>query len=791
MRHLLQSAAVIALAAAASAAVTPAFAQAAKSAASKPPAAAASDTTVDELVVTAEKREESLRDVPATISAVTAAQLDAIGPVTSTGDLLRTIPGVRFNDLESTNLSEISIRGSGTQRATGADSGVGLFVNGAYVGSSTLGGRNFHHLDFFDEERVEVLEGPQGALYGRNSEYGVVNIVSAKPRFDDSGYVNATYTGTLEQTKVIGVVNQQLSDDVAVRVGAEGIGQHKGFFFNPDKGKYYDHTDGWVGRGQVRYKHGPLDVDFLVDAQDLNLPTFLNSYVLPAGVNASVPLGLTQDRFTVGHDISEGVHQAVQRAMILADYDFGWAKLTSTSMATHWSSEQTFSGSGIDLAAEKQLQLQGEIGVYPFAHTSTLAKDRTFYQDLHLTGEALNGDLEWLAGADYLIQHDLNDTNSFTSPCPLTLGASVCGGTVQTPICYPLLPTSRTCPTPFPLAFGTWATAPLRNQSESVYGLLRYHAGPFTLAGELRYSTDKKEASNSSVRAYTTTPAAPSAAFNFSANRLNYTVTASYKLPGPTDGLVYAKVGTGYRAGGVNARTSSPFAPNPFLPTYGNEDTTSYEVGFKGNLAPNIYLQLTAYASRTANAITSISDGCTVLNACGKAGTIFNINGGTVHAEGVEAALNGRFHIAEGVLNVSVNGGRQRARYVATPGGYSGLPIVGSSVAQIPDWTASAVVDYRRAITGSVDGFVNFAYQTQTGGVQDTVTAATPAIFLKDIDLASLRTGVDIDKLEVAVFVQNLFDRQIALLQFRANNAPLANRYSTPRTVGLNLIYRW
>src|SRR5207342_1401635 len=110
------------------------------------------------------RREESLRDVPMSISAVTSEQLDAIGPTTSTGDLLRTMPGVRFNDLQSNNLSEVSIRGSGTQRATGADSGVGLFVNGAYVGSSTLGGRNFRRVDFFDQQRVEVLEGPQGGL---------------------------------------------------------------------------------------------------------------------------------------------------------------------------------------------------------------------------------------------------------------------------------------------------------------------------------------------------------------------------------------------------------------------------------------------------------------------------------------------------------------------------------------------------------------------------------------------------------------------------------------------------
>lgn len=188
-------------------------------------------------------------------------------------------------------------------------------------------------MDYFDLERVEVLEGPQGALYGRNSEYGVVNIVSAKPKFNDSGYISANYTGDLQQTKLTAVINEKVTDEFAVRVGVQSIAQGKGFFYNPNSDKYYDHTDGWIFRGQVRYRKGPLDIDFLVDAQDLNLPSFLNAYVLPPGVNAAIPQGLTQDRCVIPHDGKDGVHQQAQRAMILADYDLGWGKLTSTTMA--------------------------------------------------------------------------------------------------------------------------------------------------------------------------------------------------------------------------------------------------------------------------------------------------------------------------------------------------------------------------------------------------------------------------------------------------------------------------
>jgi iron complex outermembrane receptor protein len=777
MRNLLCSAAAVSLLAG--------------GAASAQTANPAGEAVLEELVVTATRRSESLRDIPATISAVTAEQLDQMGPTASVGDLLRTVPGVRFNDLQSTNLSEVSMRGSGTQRATGADSGIGLFVNGAYVGSSTLGGRNFRHVDYFDQERTEVLEGPQGALYGRNSEFGVINIVLAKPRFNNSGFVNASYGFEQQQAKVGVVVNHKLSDKVAVRVGGQVIGQKDGHFYNPRRDTYYDHTDGWIARGQIRYQDGPLDVTFMVDAQTLDLPTFFNTYVLPPGANANIPRGYFQDRYEAGHEVEEGVHQEAQRAMLLADYDLGWGKLTSTSMASHWISHQRFSASALDVAAVAALQAGGQIGAYPFGQTHTIAKDRTFYQDLHLAADAFEGKLRWLVGADYLIQHDLNASEVTTSPCTFNLGASLCSGTPTAPICTPLLPTSRPCPVTFPLAFGTAANAPLRNESSSVYGQASVTGGNFTFTGELRYSRDAKRASSVTKLLYTNTLSTPSAAYTFHGRRANYTLNASYKIPGPMQALVFAKVGTGYRAGGVNARTSVPQAPNPFLPTYDNENTISYEVGFKGNLQPNIYARLSAYTSKTDDAITSINDGCTVLNVCARAATVFNINGGTVEAKGVSGSLDGRFHVADGLLNVSLNGARQKAKFVDVPTNYTGVPLVGSSVAQLPKWTASVVVNYRRPITEQIDGFANVSYNGQGGGVQDTVTATANPVYLKAVDLVGLRTGVEVGRTQVALFVQNLFDKKITLLQLTAANQPFLVRNNNPRTVGANLIYRW
>ncbi len=789
MRHLFRSAAVIALAVASVAVASPAAAQTASGKSGV--AADKGSPSVEELVVTATKREESLRDIPATISAVTAAQLEATGPIVGVGDLLRTMPGIRFNDLQSSNLSEISIRGSGTERATGADSSVGLFVNGAYAGSSTLGGRNFKNIDFFDLDRVEALEGPQSALYGRNAEFGVVNVVLAKPKFENSGAINETYTTKLNQSLLTVVGNYQVNDEVAVRLGAETVGQTKGFYFNPVDNKYYDQTSGWIGRGQVRYKHGPLDVTWLVDAEDLTLPTFVSGQQIAPNTTVAVPKGYVSDRFNVPSDGINNTEQRVQRTQLLADLDLGWATLTSTSMITHSSSLQWF-GAAVDTNIEAQFQAQGEAGIYPFTQVHTHAKDRTYYEDLHLAGTARNGSVEWLTGVELMNQYDSNLVQTQTNPCTLTATSGICTGTPTQPQCLKLIPTAANCPATFPLTFGSVNFTPQRYKSEAVYGSAKYKAGPFSLTGEVRYTNDEKKAVQNVTALFTGVQTVAPTGFTFSAGKTNYAVTASYKIPGGWGDMVYAKVGTGYRAGGVNlGGTPNPVAPNPFQPTYGDETTISYELGLKGNIGSNIYVTLDGYSSATQNAITIISDGCSILNACGTAARSFNANGGTVHAHGVELAVNGRWQLAGGKLNVNLNGSNQRATFVSVNGKAAGLPIVGSKVAQVPDWNRSASVNYLHPLTSTVDGVFNLTYSGQTGGGQDTVTPAIPFVPLSNYDLLSLRAGFDYKKLEAAIFVKNLTDITYRQLILQTAGVTTAVRYNQPRTVGVNLVYRW
>jgi iron complex outermembrane receptor protein len=752
-----------------------------------PVEAQAAPTQVGDVVVTARRREEAVRDVPSTITALSAENLEQKSPIEGVGDLLQTVPGVRFNSLQSENLAEIALRGSGTQRATSADSAVGLFVNGAYAGSSTLGGRNFKRLDYFDIARVEVLEGPQGALYGRNSEFGSVNIVLAQPQFRDGGRVSATYTDDLSQLRVEGIINQQLTDKIAVRIGAQVTGQDGGIYYNPNQNKYYDHTDGYLVRGQIRYMDGPLDVTLLLDAQDMNLPTFVNQWVVPAGRLAVLPRGYTGPRYDVPSDVANDLHQTVQRAMLTARYDLGWGELTSTSMAMQYRSRQNFAAA-VDLATQAGFQASGQIGLYPLGGTTTDVKDKTLYQDIHITGDAMGGQLQWLGGVEALMQDDDYTRDARTSPCALTAISAICGGTPTAPVCYKLVPTAANCPTTFPLAFGSRRIVPSEYRSAAVYGSLKYDVGALSLSGELRYSRDNKTASQTDYRLYTTTLVGTPTTYEFDEDNLSYAASASYRL-GPSS-LIYARTGTGYRAGGVNNGTTVAVAPNPLQPTYGNESTTSYEVGLKSDIARNVFLRVSAYTSRTEDAIALVTDGCTAANVCGQAGTNFNINGGTMEVKGVEASLDAVYDIGGGRLSVGLNGARQDATFVEVAS-VAGAPVRDSMVAQTPEWTFSANLNYRRQMGPGLFGFANVAYNGQRGGGQDTVTATTPFIPLEDIDNVDARWGVLFRRMEVALFVKNVTNQIVPVLKLQQVDIPLANRYSRPRTFGVTATYRW
>lgn len=792
-----------------------------------------------EIVVTASKRDEKLGDVPASVAVTTGEQLEAVGPVTDTGDLISAVPGARFNNLSNPVLSEVSIRGSGTQRATGADSSVGLYANGVYAGFSGSGGRNFAVIDSFDVERVEVLTGPQSALYGRNAEFGVVNIISRRPQYVSSGEVSTVYTFETNQWIGKAILNQPLSDAFSIRLGAQIIDQSGGFRYNPVLDEYNDRTSGYLVRGQIRYRTGNVDINLLAQRQDLRMPVQWSSYNWqPADPTTGFPgnanwrAGFTQDPASIPSNGSNRTDQVVDNLHLSAEYDMGWAQLVSVASYRHTNVAQMVDTDLLDVPTLIEQQQRGNRGTWPFAQRDSELDTDSYFLDIHLDGApTMGGRLTWQVGLELLSQPQSETVSALQNPCAtdrapnLVIGQGVCGGTPTTPTCTPLL--GAVCG-PVRSPYGRLTTNRSRYKSWAPYVALKYDFGAgFKIGGELRYSDDRKSAVSVARQVYTGAPypflggaVVPDTTYAYDDGDWTYTGTLSYQFP---DGrsLVYARVGTGYRVGGFNAGEISPplIAPPlpagispavdyaPATPQYDAEHSMAYEVGFKSNLTPRTFITLAAYRQVTKDALASVNDGCSPTNACGIRASNYVVNAGTVRGYGFEGQLSTGLDFAGGKLAFNLSASHQIARYreipTVGPTGQklNGLPIVDTDIAQNPKWLLDATVNYKRPIAENMRGFFNLRYHGQWGGFQDPTVSALSAFRMDDFQTVDLRTGVQIGRVDLALIVRNLTNETHRLAQFQQNGTntitgePVAvtsqQRVSLPRTIGVEATYSW
>ncbi|HEU4431567.1 MAG TPA: TonB-dependent receptor plug domain-containing protein, partial [Myxococcota bacterium] len=191
----------------------PAFAQEetpAEPAPEEAPAAEEPETFagVEEITITATKRAQNIQDVPIAVTAITAEGLEARG-ITDVKELQQAAPSLVITDSNSTtNGGVIRIRGMGTSgNNPGLESAVGSFIDGVYRARAGLALQ-----DLIDVERVEVLRGPQGTLFGKNTSAGLIHIITKQPEFSWGGHVQGT-VGNFDLRKVQGSVTGPLVDE--------------------------------------------------------------------------------------------------------------------------------------------------------------------------------------------------------------------------------------------------------------------------------------------------------------------------------------------------------------------------------------------------------------------------------------------------------------------------------------------------------------------------------------------------------------------------------------------------
>ena len=263
-----------------------------------------------DIVVTARRRSELLQDVPISISAFDTSALENRS-VNTFADLQHLIPSLHY--VERGNLqTELTIRGiGGDARNAGIDSGVGMYVDEAYV-PRTSG----YNADLADIAQVEVLRGPQGTLFGKNTIAGVINITTKKPGDQVEGSFYASY-GNYNAIRTKASVATPLGSGLSAKVTV-ATWDRDGYIYNRQTDEYFNNEDRRGGRLQLRYNpDAALDVNLSVDATRDRRLGVLNQIGSAAG--AAAPY-FTGNRFIMAADQRNSDSRDMWGATLGVDY---------------------------------------------------------------------------------------------------------------------------------------------------------------------------------------------------------------------------------------------------------------------------------------------------------------------------------------------------------------------------------------------------------------------------------------------------------------------------------------
>ncbi|MDR6625006.1 TonB-dependent receptor [Caulobacter segnis] len=220
-------------------------------------------TAIEEIVVTAQKRSENLQDVPVSVTALTSDALAARG-VNNVLALNNLAPGMRISAGDAAANPKIYIRGVGLSDFNpNASSGVGVYADGVYVGSPLA-----QMAGFFDLAQVEVLRGPQGTLYGRNTNGGAINITTKRPSQSFGADASLEYGSFNAVTADLGVGGPIVADKLAFRAAAQYV-KDDGYTYNRVTGHDLNAAKHWAGRLSLLY----------TPSEDFELLTQVNRYV--------------------------------------------------------------------------------------------------------------------------------------------------------------------------------------------------------------------------------------------------------------------------------------------------------------------------------------------------------------------------------------------------------------------------------------------------------------------------------------------------------------------------------
>ena len=508
-----------------------------------PEAAPAAEEAYGDIIVTAQKRAERLQDVPVSVSAIGGDKLQQ-QRVTQADELVTKVPNLQLTSTVGDNTPIFALRGvSMSDYSLNQASPVATYYDEVYKGNFAFLG-----VAMFDLERVEVLRGPQGTLYGKNTTGGAVNLISRAPKLGQvNGYLNAGY-GNYNRIDLNGAVNVPLSDTLAARV-AFTYAKADGWFKNQLPGKPdLASTSEYGIRGSLLFE--PKDgVSFILRAStSYQNPRNYGIYAQPEATNRP---GLKKRQIEA--NITDRRHARTYSVSLTGNVELNDA-LTLTSITSYDKGKLNF--------YEDTDGTAGQLLEVPYGDRGTQVA-----QDLRLSS-SFDGPFNFILGAYYNREKVFNET-TFEIGKDIDFDGS---GTVD----------AADCAAGLPLACLFRNSFNQVKKSIALYSDMTFEVtDALTLRGGLRYTNDKGSQTNFrsdalGVDGSLIATLIPTTSQAFKTNNLSGKIGIDYKLS--PNNMIYANYSRGYRAKSFNAQAF--FDPSE-VGIAKPEEVDAFEVGAK------------------------------------------------------------------------------------------------------------------------------------------------------------------------------------------------------------------
>ncbi|MBP7334996.1 TonB-dependent receptor [Niveispirillum sp.] len=686
--------------------------------------------TLEEIIVTAQKRKQGLAEVPISISVVGGEELERVG-VNKVEDLYAIAPSLSFSPAQSSSGAGLRIRGVGSAAfGSATEPSVSTIVDGIVSGP---GGSAL--VDFFDVERIEVLRGPQGTLFGKNASAGAVNIVSRTPTDEFSGYMNLRYGDTLEATRIEGAVSGPVADGVKARLSGYRLDQGKGQVYNPVRKTDENKRERWGLRLRTDYEVEATSIQLIAQYEEQDnaccrtsfygldpraYGTLTRLYLLPRQAANGVVPGPDNRLSIADGPLREETETMQLTATVSHEFDSGVTLRSITGYRT-WDELDTIDVDGVDVNVGNDPRQQRDLNL--------------FSEELQLLSPD-EGAFRWVLGA-YYYQHVLKGNTITAGGRGTILGQTSTTGIGKTTTHNYALFADGT----YDLAEQWQAFAGIRGLYEDL-SVRSYRSGnyfaftPGTFQGAIK--TDDT----------------------------NWVGRAGIRFTPETRQSYYLSVSRGYKGRAIDNNTGNVFFLNPDRAVLDPETVVSYELGARTTWLDNrVQLNITLFYSDFSDYQASSFDNVTSSQILRNAGKLrskgfeadFAVKpwqGATLSGGG--AYVDAVFVDYKGAPCTSV----QTALRTCPVGGQD---LSGQDLSNNPRWQFSVRGQQDFDLTADAGAYVRAEYNWR-----DAVTYGgdlNPATRQPAFGVTNFRAGVSFaeGQYELSAFVENAFDKSYAL----------------------------